>query len=234
MPDFTEAMLGAWADGSPATKSLGPADSAWRIDLPAGMSEARNVLQAQRDAFEQDQAAIEAAVARLKVFIADDPPGNAGASKGLESTPEAVLREQLVIAGAQSKDLLDPLGDIRAEFDQFIQRVRKIVSDFASIETVQGGVALARTKVSWTGDVQTLWQDNISGAQVELHRQNVRVALARRGLLMRLMVVISTSAAKIALRLATPGAQLLALPAIFLFIKDVVAEVQKMQKIQAT
>jgi len=235
MPDFTEAMLGAWALPTAAAKSLEPSVGAWRIDLPAGVSEALDTLHAQRDAFERDQAAIEAAVARLKVFIDDYQPENAGASKALEPMPEATLRDHLAMAGgAQSKDLLNPLGMIRAEFDQFVQRVREIVSDFASIETAQSGMEIARTKVSWTGDVQTLWQDNISSAQVELHRLNVHVALARRGLLMRLMVVISTGAAKIAIRLATPGVQLLALPAIFQFIKDVEQEVRQFQKIQTT
>lgn len=235
MPDFTEAMQGAWAEPAPAAKSLEPIAGVWRIDLPAGLIDARNILHAQRDALERDQAAIEEAVARLKVFIDDYQPGNAGASKALEQTPEAALRDHLDQAGgAQSKDLFDASSIIRAEFDAFIQRVREIVSDFASIETAQNGTVIARTKVNWTGDVQTVWRDNISGAQAELHRLNVRVALARRGLLMRLMVVISTGAAKIAIRLATPGAQLLALPAIFQFIKDVVQQVRQMQKMQPT
>lgn len=234
MSDFTEAMLGAWADAVPVAKALDAAGNIWHIDLPASQSDARLTLQQHSEALAQDQAAIEAAVERLKAFIDDYPGNDAGASKSLEATPETTLREQLESAGAQSKDLLDPLGDIRAEFDNFVQRVREFVSDFASIETAQSGVEIAKTKVGWTGDVQTLWRDGITPAQVELHRLNVRVALARRGMLMRLMVVISTSAAKIALRLATPGAQLLALPAIFQFIKDVVAEVRKMKKIQAT
>jgi hypothetical protein len=234
MPDFTEAMWGAWADQAPATKTLDAAGNTWRVDLPASLSEARITLQQHSDALARDRAAIEAAVARLKVFIDAYPSDDAGASKALEMTPEAMLREQLERAGAQSKDLLDPLADIRAEFEQFVQRVRVFVSDFASIETAQSGTEIAKTKVNWTGDVQTLWRDGITPAQTVLHQQNVRVALARRSMLMRLMVIISTGAVKIALRLATPGAQLLALPAIFQFIKDVVAEVRQMQKMQPT
>jgi hypothetical protein len=230
MPDFTAAMLGAWAHASPAAKTLDAAGNTWRVDLPAGLTDAQVALQQHSEALARDGAAIEAAVARLKGFIEAYPTDDLGASKALVGSPEAALREALLRAGAQSKDLLDPLGNIRAEFEQLVQRVREFVSDYASIETAQAGVEIAKTKVSWTGDVQTLWRDGFTPAQGELHRRNVRVALARRALLMRLMVVISTGAAKIALRLATPGAQLLALPAVFQFIKDVVKEVREMQK----
>jgi hypothetical protein len=230
MADFTDDMLGAWRDAA-AAKSL-DAGATWRIDLPHNMADAQHALREQNEALAQDQTAIAEAVARLRAFIDDYQP-DAGAAKALEPSPEAVLREHLAQAGAQSKDLFDSLGDIRSEFNQFVQRVREFVSDFASIETTQAGVAIARTKVNWTGDVQTLWQADITRAQGDLHRQNVHVALARRGLLMRLMVVISTGAAKIVIRLATPGAQLLALPAIFQFIKDVIAEVRQFKATQA-
>ena len=235
MSDFTEAVLGAWAESSPAAKSLEPAASTWRVDLPPSMSGARFTMQQQFDALTRDLAAIELAVARLKAFIDDYQPGDAGISKALEPLPESTLRDHLALAGsAQSKGLLDPLGNVRDEFNQFVQRVREFVTDFASIETTQNGAAIARTKVNWTGDMQSAWQDAAARERIELHRQNVRVALARRALLMRLMVIISTGAAKIGLRLATPGAQLLALPAIFQFIRDVVAEVRQLQKLQAT
>ena len=227
MPDFTAAMLGAWAD-APAAKSLDDAGAAWRMDLPDDDDEARRALREQSETVERDQAAISEAVVRLRAFIDDYQP-DAGATKTLEPLPEATLRDHLAQAGAASKDLFDALDPIRAEFNQFVQRVREFVSDYASIETTQGGMAIARTKVSWVGDVQTLWHADITHEQGVLHRQNVHVALARRGMLMRLMVVISAGAAKIAIRLATPGTQLLALPAIFQFIKEVVAEVRQFQ-----
>lgn len=218
-------MLGAWAAAG-AIKSLDDAGATWRIDLPSDDVKARQTLREQSEMIERDQAAIAEAVARLRAFIDDYKP-DAGDAKALEPSPEAALRERLAQAGAQSKDVFDSLGDLRDEFNQFVQRVREFVSDYASIETAQAGVMIARTKVNWAGDVQTLWQVDITREQGELHRQNVRVALARRGMLMRLMVVISAGAAKIAIRLATPGTQLLALPAIFQFIKDVIAEVRQ-------
>jgi len=55
----------------------------------------------------------------------------------------------------------------------------------------------------------------------------VQLALTRRALLIRMVGVIVTGAAKIALRLAVPGAQLLVLPAIWQFIRDVMAEYRR-------
>jgi hypothetical protein len=57
----------------------------------------------------------------------------------------------------------------------------------------------------------------------------VQLALARRALLIRMVGVIGTGAAKIILRLATPGTQLLVLPAIWQFIRDVMAEYRRAQ-----
>jgi hypothetical protein len=54
----------------------------------------------------------------------------------------------------------------------------------------------------------------------------VRLALARRALLLKLLTIVSTGATRIALRLATPGAQLLVIPAVWQFVKDVIEQVQ--------
>ena len=60
-----------------------------------------------------------------------------------------------------------------------------------------------------------------------LHHKAVQLALGSRIALVRLLIVVSTGAAKLALRLTVPGAQLLVLPAAWRFVRDVLKELQE-------
>ena len=197
----------------------------WHVDLSGqGLAE-------QREALRRDQTQVDAAAARLDAFIDAWQPDAAPMTKSLDAaTPEDDLQLALAsINGAQTKDLFDPLEQAKAEFDAFVARVRELTSNYARIDTAVDGVALASTCVGWTGDVQSAWRDDMAVEQIAQHRENVHVALARRAMVVRLMVVISTGATKIIIRLATPGAQLLVLPALWQFVRDVVMQLRETQ-----
>lgn len=179
------------------------------------------------------QAHIEQAIARLNHFADGWMLGEGPRAKSLDTpakSPEDMLAQALErINAPQAKDLLDPLQSAREEFDAFVRRICELVSHYAVIETTSDGTVIARTLVGWTGDFKSLWRRDLTPEQVRLHERNVRAALARRAALIRLMGVISVSAAKIALRLATPGAQLLVLPALWQFVRDVIEELGRVE-----
>ena len=62
---------------------------------------------------------------------------------------------------------------------------------------------------------------------MQLHLQAVHLALGSRIALLRLLIVVGTGAAKLALRLVVPGAQLLVLPAVWKFVRDVLRELRQ-------
>ncbi|MFC1465365.1 MAG: hypothetical protein ACFLMY_11010 [Candidatus Brachytrichaceae bacterium NZ_4S206] len=230
-----QELFGAWTTGPATEKELvsgGPATGAtWRWEIPSNMRAARAALQTQDETLQRDQESIEKAIQRLSAFVASWTPEQSARAKSLDDapqSPEDALAEALErINAPQTKGVLDPLQSAREEFDAFVRRVRELVSNYAVIETTSDGAVIARTLVSWTGDFKSLWRDDLTLGQVRLHERNVRAALARRAVLIRLMGVISTSAAKIALRLATPGAQLLVLPALWQFVRDVIEELRR-------
>ena len=226
MNDISDSLLGAWTR-STATKSLDvPHSSEWRLDV------APQTLAAQQQALGRDQAAVEIAAERLTIFIdAWQLTTTAISSKSLDGmTPEDDLRLALAgINGVQPKDLFDPLAGAKAEFDAFVEQVRELTSTYARIDTASSGSAVASTRIGWTGDFQTAWHDHLTVEQIAFHRENVRIALARRAMVIRLMTIISTGAVKIIIRLATPGAQLLVLPALWQFVQDVVAQIRILQ-----
>jgi hypothetical protein len=65
---------------------------------------------------------------------------------------------------------------------------------------------------------------------MQLHHRAVHLALASRVALMRMVTVVGTGAAGLALRLTVPGAQLLVLPAAWRFVQDVLREWRNYQQ----
>ncbi len=222
-----QALLGAWVAGATEAQRFDAAP-VWRWEAPSNPRAAR---QGTLLGLARDYEHIEQAVERLSRFVdawEPDRHPRAKSLEGQERSPEDALAEALDRIGApQAKGLFDPLQSAREELDAFIRHVRELVSHYAVIETQSDGAVIARTLVGWTGDFKSLWHNDLTPEQVRLHERNVRAALARRAALIRLMGVISVSAAKIALRLATPGAQLLVLPALWQFVRDVIEELRR-------
>ncbi|GIV85448.1 MAG: hypothetical protein KatS3mg052_2455 [Candidatus Roseilinea sp.] len=223
--DAAQALLGAWtaADAQNLDALL-----VWRWEVSSHSCAA---WQATHADLNKDYAYIEQVAERLSRFADVWQPDRRPRAKSLEEPtrpPEDALAAALERLGTlQAKGLLDSLHSAQEELNLFIRRVCALASHYAVIETQFNGTVMARTLVSWTGDFRSLWRDDLTPEQLGLHMRNVRAALARRAMLIRLMSVISTSAAKIVLRLATPGAQLLVLPALWQFIRDVIEELRR-------
>lgn len=231
--DLGAQLFGAWATQQAAAKSPdlpSAAEGTWRLDLPPDPRAARSVLRAHDAALREDWNGVELAIRRLNHFIDAWQPGQAAQAKSLAaSSPEDALAAALErIRSPQAKGLRDPLHTAREEFDAFVRRARELVSNYARIETTTGGQSIARTIVGWTGNFVLLGQNDATADFIALHRRNVQLALRRRAMLIRLLVVIGTGAAKIIVRLSIPGAQLLVLPAIWQFVRDVIGEYRRL------
>jgi hypothetical protein len=87
---------------------------------------------------------------------------------------------------------------------------------------------LGQTTVGWTGDVNTVWRLGISAPEVMLHQRTLALALQSRDTLLQTLAKATQFAVKLAqllLLLGTPGGVILALPAAWKFINEVLAEV---------
>ncbi len=113
-----------------------------------------------------------------------------------------------------------------------MDKVREMIANYARVETAIAGNSIGQTAVSWTGDFRTIWIPAITPADMNLHRYNVAVTLQWRLGTMRFVGVVGAGAANVAIKLGVPGGQLLALPAVWNFVKDVLAEWRKLQAIR--
>lgn len=120
--------------------------------------------------------------------------------------------------------------DTRAyeQWQTFVQQVEQMVTSYARIETAITGLDLVGvTRVGWTGNFYTDWDVDATPASQKIHTQSVHLALASRIALMRVISVVTTGAAGLALKAAVPGGQVLLLPASWRFVRDVLAELRR-------
>jgi len=119
-----------------------------------------------------------------------------------------------------------------SQWRHFMEQVREMIANYARVETEIAGSPIGQTAISWTGDFRTIWTPAVTIADMNLHRHNVDVTLQWRLGTMRFVGVVGAGAANVALKLGVPGGQLLALPAVWNFVKDVLAEWRKLQAIK--
>jgi len=214
---------GAEVSFAPGTSKV-PTEPVWRVRLPAPSDAARALLEAQSVALRRSAADLAQAERRLAQI-------GEGVSFAATAGPEAEL-----LATLRALETPVPFGLGREEaerrrigrqWQEFLEQVRRLVSHYARIETEIAGALVGHTAVGWTGDFDTLWESDITPQAMQLHLQAVHLALGSRIALLRLLIVVGTGAAKLALRLAVPGAQLLVLPAVWKFVRDVLRELRQ-------
>ena len=91
---------------------------------------------------------------------------------------------------------------------------------------------LARTVVGWTGDLDTLWEQYLRPEQIDLHRRSLNLAITSRAAMLRTFIVTTQGAAKLSILLATPGGAILALPAAWKYVNQILAELEKIRDLK--
>ncbi len=205
-----------------------PSDApVWRCDLPSDPDEAAARLHVERERLDASDANLQAALARLDAFT----PG-ADVSFAAQAQPEAELARLLdalhTPAPAESFGLRETLGggwdEINQQFQDFVARLQHLVANYAWVETSIEGVQVGQTIVGWTGHVNTLWRLDLSPEQASLHQRNLALALDSRNALIKRFALVVQGAIKLSGMLATPGGAVLALPAAWNYINQVLAE----------
>jgi hypothetical protein len=188
-------------------------------------------LQTQSLAIQRGEAALAQAEQRLARL------GHAGegVSFAAPAGPEAELLRALnalqpsVSFGLFGKEAIGEQLENLTQWQSFLDQVRNMVTHYARVETEVAGVLVGQTAVGWTGDFESTWTPGVALASMQLHHQSVHLALASRLALVRMVAVVATGAAGLTLTLSIPGGQLMALPAIWKFVRDVLAEISNLQ-----
>ena len=213
----------------------------WRIDVAPDRNAAQAQLTRHLDRLAASRTAVENAAQRLFQMGSLTAPA---ASSGLQPSfgvpfgaglpvaaplppPERELLALLATLGQPTPSFALPgalgagLDEAMAQWHEFLARLRQAVSHFAQVDTRAGGRLLGRTTVTWMGDMATICAPQLDHQEVKLHERALALALGSRDALLRTFVVVVQGATDIALRLALPGGPLLALPAVWRFVRQV-------------
>jgi archaellum component FlaC len=117
------------------------------------------------------------------------------------------------------------------EFENSLNRIKSMISQFALVETSVEGQVIGRTIISWSGKTDSSLQATSGYDKFHLHQRSLQSALASRYLLINTMVVTAQSAARLSALLAIPGGAIVALPAVWKYINRIMNELEKYHNI---
>jgi hypothetical protein len=227
--------------------SGGDEPSIWRVNLPADTRAASADLEYRAASLQKSLRAMDTAperAERLVRSVSFETGGelsfNADQEMSLAPPEEEALRlltaleygEEEVVFGAGAGD--SAKAELERSEDRFrlaIERVMRLVSHLAWVETQVEGSWLGRTIVGWSGDMQTVWSEEAGEAVYWMHQRSLSQALQARVIQIHALVVTTRSAAKLAVLLTNPAGAILALPVAWKLVEQLLADIDKYQQI---
>lgn len=205
-----------------------PAEPTWRVELPDSPADAQAILADKARALELARSNLAQAnqeLVRLSPTAPSFGPSEQFlAQKNALLTAVDELREPVAF-GLLPDKVEDQEG--HRQWMAFTEQIRQMIAHYARIETAIEGTDIGVTAVSWTGDFETTWEPETTPGDMRTHLQSVHLVLSSRIALLRLASVIATGAAGLAVKAAIPGAQVLLLPAVWKFVRDVLKELRQ-------
>jgi hypothetical protein len=233
MPSIVEEerLLSLWtpdsdrSEWSYATTEEVLPESIWRATLPGDIEDAHAVLRSANVVVTNEDFALDAASARLAQLSERLKASGSHEFSG----PEAKLITSLrpteapeivqfhVVSGDEEEEVRRTLAWFTGAWNQ----VRRLFARNSWVETTCGGVLLARTSLSYSGDIVTAWQADITRANGELHGRTVELAVQSRIALLRTLTLALRGAVLLAGIFISPGTALFAIPAVWRFLSDI-------------
>lgn len=129
-------------------------------------------------------------------------------------------------------ELLDPaIEQARSQLNALFDHVNREVLHFAWVETAIQDQILARTSVGWSGAAETVWKEGILQEEARLHHRALGFATHSRALKMRMALTVTGGAVKVAALMTNPAGPVLALPVVYRYVKQMLAQASELRQI---
>lgn len=243
LAESTSDVLGIWVPQSiegafAAGTGTGDDVTYWRGHLPTDLRLAVSSLYQNETRLQQAQQALPKASSRLTAVLQQEQSGHVFDSTAASTTPmaEAELLQQLQMLEQPSasfgigEHISSEVHKVTEQFQSFLERILKVITQLAWVETYMGEQLLGKTTLSWTGDISTVWPLQHPSTSIMLHQRMVALTLSSRMLLMSIFVLVMRGAATLSTLLASPAGPILAAPALWNFINLVIAEYSEYQR----
>jgi hypothetical protein len=225
-----------------STAARGPEREAfnWRTNLPEDLSLAANHLGEGEARLENYLQSLDKAAVEIGKLV--EAGSRTGEVVSFSPTTASIERELLRLLRAESvsgsiafglpNELSNRLSEISPQFAMFLTRLQRLISHYAKVETLVGGVLIARTLVTWVGDNHTLWRKGISKREIILHQRTLDLSLRSRDAWLKTFIVIAQGTLKLSLLLGS-GAVVLALPAAWRMVQGTLEQVDMLSRISS-
>jgi hypothetical protein len=243
LADSAPELFGIWAVvprsdefSAPFLAAVGAVDSpVWRANYTGDPSSAEANLAMGEARIDVSKKALDKVPERLNRFMETQAGAldfGVSAPKQISAKPEGELLALLQEIRRGGAPVSYGMGEkffvgweqASKQFMEVVERVCGFVACYARVETRVNEQLLGQTTVSWTGDVNTVWKAGLTPEQVRTHQRTLALALESRDTLIRTVMMAAQLAIKLSVLLSTPGGVILALPAVWRFIHQVLAE----------
>jgi len=147
--------------------------------------------------------------------------------------PVSVAGEQVEF-GIVDEVINPAIEQARSQLNTLLDQVNREVLHFAWVETAVGRATVAKTTVGWSGDAETVWSDGITSEEIKLHHRTLNFATHSRALKMRMAMTVMGGATKIAALMTNPAGAALALPVVYKYIRQILAQAREYQTLNPT
>ena len=203
-----------------------------RIPLPESLDEAQSVLAATAQAValtrqHLNRAALELAQMGPPEQVSFSAADELFAQKNALASTIGQLGSPVSYGLRFTRDPAEQ--ETQRGWLDFIEQVRQAVTNYARVRTELGRAPIGLTMVNWQGDFETTWALGAGPDEMRVHLNAVQVALSSRTEMVRTVSVVASGVANILLKATLPGAQLLLLPAVYKFVRDVMQQLRKQE-----
>lgn len=212
----------------------------WRVNVPPEPQSRSAAFATMQSSLALTDEAIYVAGARLDEFVrsrlvtteSTGQPTFSG--KGETRQPEALLNHLLLSASNSTTfgGPLDLFDDWKGAFDDltaFVEQIQQLLQSYAWVDTRRDGQRIALTRVTWSGDFDTIYLADAGADTIPVHAQALTTALASRQLLLKQFVAVVRGASELAALALFAVNPLLALPAALRFLRLLFEEYRKGQ-----
>jgi hypothetical protein len=217
----------------------------WELDLPADPESAASELQRRGEFIKASFDALNDAPGEIEGFVKkagggplSDVSFDVSPAQPFSDAEQDALRlltyldvgpdEVSFAVAEQSKSELEQASQ---QFQTAFDRMLRLASHFAWVETWVGGSLSGRTVVGWSGNMHNAWAGQIEAGSYGLHQKAVSQALDSRNIVVHACVVTIQSAAKLAVLLTNPAGAVLALPIAWKLVNQILKDVEKYREI---
>lgn len=228
----------------------------YRVNFSDDIEASNNTLAENLASFERIEAALDQVpsqldglVRRVKEKQQKAAPGVSFALADIQEEPglEGELLSMLAISDSAALGGTGPegvtfglieaasgvLGQAKEKFEALLEQANREIVHFAWVEMKIAGQILARTEVGWRSS-NTFLHNAISAEQISLHKRTLGVVSRTRNIKLRLLLTVAGGAAKVAVLMVTPGGAVLAVPAVYDYVKKILDHVKDLDSIQSS